>query len=111
MTTMMVQLQNDFREFMMKQDAFVNRMVCKADKKNECSNLQFRLLIAKAMGDAEEMRKIMEHIKKLELPLTFVSILKHMCVVDFSAKIQLLYTCGHGCRTTDTQMTQPCHHT
>ena len=65
MTTMMVQLQNDFREFMTKQDAFVNRMVCEADKKNERSNLQFCLEIAKPMGDVEEMRKIMEEVKKL----------------------------------------------
>jgi hypothetical protein len=64
-TTMMAQSQDDFREFMTKQDAFVNRMLSDADKKNERSNLQFRLEIAKAMGDVEEMRKVMEEVKKL----------------------------------------------
>ena len=65
LTTMMAQSQDDFREFMTKQDAFVNRMLGEADKKNERSNLQFRLEIAKALGDVEEMHKIMEEVKKL----------------------------------------------
>ncbi len=56
-------------------DAFVNRMVSKADKKNEHLKLQFCQEIAKAMGDVEEMRKIMEEVKKLLLPLTSISIL------------------------------------
>lgn len=64
-TTMMVQSQNDFREFMTKQDAFVNTMISEADKKNARSNLHFRLEVAKAMGDVEEMRKIMEEVKNL----------------------------------------------
>ena len=64
-TTMMAQSQDDFREFMMKQDSFVNRMLSDVDKKNERSNLQFCLEIAKAMGDIEEMRKVMEEVKKL----------------------------------------------
>jgi hypothetical protein len=50
-------------------------MVSDADMKNERLNLQFCLEIAKAMGDVEEMRKIMEEVKELKLPLTSIRIL------------------------------------
>ena len=65
MTSMLTQSQDDFREFMTKQDAFVDRMLSDADKKNERAKLQFCLENARAMGNMEEMKKLMEEAKRL----------------------------------------------
>jgi len=64
-TSMLTQSQDDFRQFMTKQDAFVNRMLSDADKKNERAKLQFRLEIAKAMGNMDEMKELIEEAKRL----------------------------------------------
>ena len=61
----LTQSQDDMREYMLKQDAFLGRMVSDADKKEERAKLQFRFEIAKAMGDMEEMQQLMEAAKKL----------------------------------------------
>ncbi len=63
--SVLTQSQDDFRQFMTKQDAFVNRMLSDADKKNERAKLQFRLEIAKAMGNMDEMKELMEEAKRL----------------------------------------------
>ena len=64
-TSMLTQLQDDFCQFMTKQDAFDNILLSDADKKNERAKLQFCLVIAKAMGNMEEMKELMEEAKRL----------------------------------------------
>jgi hypothetical protein len=91
--TMVSRLQDDFREFMTRHEAFSNRLLMEADKKNDRANqrnerekeqaarekeqadrerlhsqrenLRLRLEIAKAMGDIKEMKKVMEESRML----------------------------------------------
>ena len=86
MLTMLSRSQDDFREFMTRHKAFSNRLLMEADKKNDRANqrnerekeqadrerlqsqrenLRLRLEIAKAMGDTEEMKKVMEESRML----------------------------------------------
>ena len=47
--------QAEFREYMVKQDEFLDRMTSDAKNREERSKLQLRFELAKAMGDMEEM--------------------------------------------------------
>ena len=61
----LTQSQDDFRAFMKKQDLFLDRMLSDADKRDKRAKLQFRLDIAKAMGNMDEMQQLMEEAKRL----------------------------------------------
>jgi hypothetical protein len=61
----LTQSQDEFREFMKKQDAFMDRMITDADKRDARANLQFRLDIAKAMGNMDELQQLMEEARRL----------------------------------------------
>ncbi len=60
MATALTQSQDDMRNYMVKQDAFLGRLLSDADKKEECARLHFRFEIAKAMGYMDEMEQIMQ---------------------------------------------------